>query len=116
MSTTPAPINSFKPGATWEIQGNLAYANGTPFNLGPGCNVQWAIRDSSGHTVLSLSLGNNVSVLDAAGGICYIVVTPSLSASIPPGSYTHQCRATDPTGYISDQWMGAINVHASLFA
>lgn len=115
MSTTHPPIDSFKPGATWEIQGNLAYANGTPFNLAPGCNVQWALQNSLGQIVLSLSLGNGITVIDATSGICYIVVAPGLSGTIPPGSYVDQCRATDPTGYVSDQWVGAINVYQSLF-
>jgi len=115
MATTHPPVNSFKPGATWEIQGSLHYANGTPFNLGPGCNIQWALQNSMGQIVLSLSLGDGITVQDADAGICYIIVLPGLSATIPPGSYVDQLRATDPSGYISDQWQGAINIYGSFF-
>lgn len=115
MSTTHPPVNSFKPGATWEIQGNLHYANGTPFNLNSGCAIQWAMRNAAGQTVLSLTLGDGISILSPDSGVCYIVVTPGRSGAVPPGDYVDQLRATDPSGYVSDQWMGAINVYQSFF-
>jgi hypothetical protein len=105
----------FKVGDTWEIQGNLAYADGTPFDLGPGCNLQWAIQNSAGAITLELELGNGITILDPVNGICLITVTPTQSAAIPVGSYTDQLQATDPTGYVSTQWEGPINVYASFF-
>lgn len=116
--STPHPAHSFKPGATWEIRGPLSYANGLPFDLSSGCAIAWAIQsqDNIGTNVLELTLaGGGITVLDAAGGVCLITVTPSQSAAIPVGNYFDQLRATDPTGYVSDQWAGPINVYKSFF-
>ena len=115
--STPHPAHRFKPGATWEIQGNLAYANGLPFNLASGCFIEWAIQAQAGPdvNVLTLTLGNGIAVLDALNGVCLITVTPAQSALVPVGKYLDQLRATDPSGYVSDQWAGPINVYKSFF-
>src|SRR5262249_12446931 len=98
---------------TWEIQGVLHYADGTPFNLGAGCNIVWGMKDSTGSVVLELSLGSGIVVLDATAGTCLITVSPAQSQAIGAGNYTDQLQATDPTGYVSTQWTGPINVVAS---
>lgn len=106
----------FDMGDTWELEGRLAYADGTPFNLNPGCAIQWALQDSTGSNVLSFVLGSGITVLDANGGICLITVPPIESAGILVGQYTDQCRATDPNGYVSTQFQGTINVNKSFFS
>ena len=114
MTTFHKPEN-FKIGDTWPITGYLSYADGTPFNLGAGCGIQWAIQNATGTVVLELSLGNGISVVDPAGGVCLVTVQPFQSATIPVGAYTDQLRATDPTGYVSTQWQGTINARSSAF-
>ncbi len=109
------PPEYFTESDTWEIQGNLAYADGTPFNLGAGCAISWGLKDSTGAVVLELSLGSGIIVLNAAGGICLITVAPSQSEAVGVGAYTDQLQATDPSGYVSTQWAGPINVTASFF-
>lgn len=118
MSEIPVhPSQTFKTGDTWEIQGNLSYADGTPFNLAAGCSLQWGIEPAAGGSlVLELTLGSGITVLDAANGICLITVPPVQSSAIPVGSYVDQLQATDPSGYVSTQWTGPINVYASFFA
>lgn len=99
---------------TWEIQGNLSYADGTPFNLAAGCAIKWGIEPAAGGSRnLELTLGSGITVLDAANGVCLITVTPVQSAAIPVGSYLDQLQATDPSGYVSTQWTGPMNVSAS---
>ena len=103
-------------GDTWEIEGVLAYADGSPFNLGPGCDIRWAVQDAAGNTVILESLGaGGIAVLDAAAGTCLITVAPQDSALVATGNYVDQLRATDPTGYVSTQWTGPVNVRASFF-
>ena len=113
--TTFHPPENFKQGDTWPIQGNLAYADGTPFNLGAGCSIGWRLEDSQGNVILSLSLGSGITVLDATAGTCLITVAPSQSSGIGVGSYTDQLQAIDPNGYVSTQWQGTINARKSFF-
>jgi hypothetical protein len=98
----------FNVGDTWEIEGRLSYGDGTPFNLNMGCNIQWGLIDINSNTILSFSLGNGITVIDPNGGRCLITVTPSQSGMIAVGKYTDQCRATDPTGYVSTQFQGTV--------
>jgi hypothetical protein len=115
--TTIHPQENVKTGDTWQFKGILSYADGTPFNLGTGCNILWGIEPAAGGSlVIELSLGSGITVLDAANGICLITVPPVQSAAVPVGSYVDQLQATDPTGYVSTQWTGPINVYASFFS
>jgi hypothetical protein len=116
MATTHR-VQSFKTGDTWEIQGNLSYADGTPFNLAAGCSILWGIEPAAGGSlVIELSLGSGIAVLDPANGICLITVPPVQSSAIPVGDYVDQLQATDPTGYVSTQWTGPINVYQGFFS
>jgi hypothetical protein len=114
MTTFHKPEN-FKVGDTWPITGYLSYADGTPFNLGAGCGIQWGLQNATGTVVLELSLGNGISVVDPAGGVCLVTVQPFQSAILAVGSYTDQLQATDPSGYVSTQWQGTINARSSIF-
>ena len=114
MTTFHVPEN-FKQGDTWEIEGRLAYADGTPFDLGAGCSIGWIMEDAAGNQILSLTLGNGITVLDPAAGRCLITVAPVQSATVAVGSYTDQLQATDPAGYVSTQWQGTINARKSFF-
>lgn len=105
----------FEVGDTWEIEGRLAYADGTPFNLNAGCAIEWAIEDSAGTTVRSATLGSGITVIDANGGVCLVTIQANQSAMIPVGNYTDQLRATDPGGYVSTQWTGPIVAKRSFF-
>lgn len=101
---------------TWQITGILTYADGSPFNLGAGCALQWKMQDSTGAPVgPALTLGSGITVVDPVNGICLITVTPTQSAAIVPGNYVDQLQAADPAGFVSTQWTGPINVNASFF-
>ncbi len=105
----------FVVGDTWPIQGNLAYADGTPFDLGAGCSIQWSLEDSAGNTVLSYALGTGITVLDAAAGTCLVTVPPADSATVAIGAYVDQLQAVDPTGLVSTQFTGPVNAYQSFF-
>lgn len=109
------PPEYFEQGDTWQIKGILSYGDGTPFNLGAGCSIQWGLQNSAGQLALDLSLNSGITVLDAANGICLITVTPVQSEAIAVGQYTDQLQATDPTGLVSTQWKGPVNVEAAFF-
>lgn len=111
-----APLN-FVAGDTWPITGQLAYANGLPFNLNAGCAIEWLLEDATGDIVIDLSLAaGGITVLDPNAGTCLITVTPSQSGGLVVGAYTDQLRATDPAGLVSTQWQGTINARQSLMA
>lgn len=105
----------FEVGDTWKITGLLTYADGSPFNLGAGCSIEWALQNSAGNTVLTLSLGSGVTVVDPDNGVCLITVTPLQSTAISVGSFVDQLRAVDPASQVSTQWQGPIDVYASFF-
>lgn len=105
---------AFIRGDTWEISGSLFYADCTPFNLNTGCSVAWTLADSNSNLVLELSLAGGI-VVENPAGIILITVTPAQSSLIAPGEYTDQLRATDVSGFVSTQWLGAISVRPSLF-
>jgi len=105
----------FQQGDTWQLQGNLHYADGTPFNLGPGCSITWGLQNAAQQVVFTLSLNAGITVVDAAGGVCLITVTPAQSVDIPAGSYVDELQATDPSGLVSTQWQGPIDVKAAFF-
>jgi hypothetical protein len=115
VMTTFHPPENFKQGDTWEIEGRLSYADGTPFNLSAGCTIGWIMEDTQGNTVLSLTLGSGITVLDPIMGRCLVTVQPSLTAVVNVGSYTDQLQAIDPNGYVSTQWQGTINARKSFF-
>lgn len=108
------PFN-FVVGDTWEITAALSYGDGTPFNLGAGCAITWRLLDADGNTVILMSLGAGIDVLDAVAGTCLVTVPPSISATIPVGNYTDALQATDPTGFVSTQSIGAVNALPSFF-
>jgi hypothetical protein len=111
----------FDVGDTWEIEGRLSYGDGTPFNLSAGCAIKWALQDTTGANVLAFSLGGSspatggIAVLDALGGRCLITVLPPQSRVIAVGKYTDQLQATDPSGYVSTQFQGTVNIKKSFF-
>jgi hypothetical protein len=106
---------SFQQGDTWQIQGNLSYADGSPFDLNTGAFVEWGLQDSAGATVIVLTLGAGIEVIDPNAGTLLITMTPLQSSGIAVGDYADQLRAIDPLGYVSTQWYGPINVYASFF-
>lgn len=110
---------SFFAGDTWNLLGELHYADGTPFNIGPGATLTWELKDKFGSVILDLSLAAGgitvVDPLDTPPSECLITVTPTQSAAIPPGIYQDQLRATDPSGTVSTQMRGTIRVVASFF-
>lgn len=115
MAAVHAPC-AFYRGDTWDIDGLLFYADGTPFNLHAGAAVQWTLEDAQGNVALALTIGNGgIVVVDAGNGKCLITVTPLQSAAIAAGKYTDQLRATDPTGFVSTQWVGTIEVRSNFF-
>lgn len=106
-------------GDTWQIEGLLYYFDGTPFNLGNGATVNWIVKDGSsepdgGNVLLSLSLGNGITVIDEAGKIL-IRVTPTQSAAFALGEYPDQLRAVDPSGFTAIEWVGTVKVRRSFF-
>jgi len=105
----------FQQGDTWQLQGNLHYADGTPFNLGVGCSIEWGLQNSAGQVIFTLALNAGITVLDPVNGICLITVTPAQSDGIIAGAYVDQLQATDPSGLVSTQWTGPISVAAAFF-
>ena len=102
-------------GDTAEISGTLLYADGTPFNLASGAVVQWTLENAAGAKVLELSLNAGITVADETSGTILITMTPEQTAALPPGRYADQLRATDPNGFVSTQWAGAIEIRPSFF-
>jgi hypothetical protein len=111
MAALHAPT-AFYAGDTWEIDGELHYADGTPFNLAAGAAVEWTMTDANGNRVLDLTLLNGgISVINPAGQ-CLIIVTSAQSGPVPAGKYSDRLRAVDPAGFVSTQWVGTIEVRA----
>lgn len=111
----PHAPERFQVGDTWNIVGILAYADGTPFNLGAGASISWGLQNAAGTLVLSLSVGSGITIVDPVNGICLITVTPLESTGIGAGSFVDQLRAVDPASYVSTQWMGPVIAYPTFF-
>lgn len=110
------PPLAFKRGDTWEIDASLHYADGSPFNLGAGAVAEWKVEDGAGNVVLDLSIANGgIVVIPDKPGQCLITVTPVQSAAVAAGKYSDELRAIDPTGFVSTQAVGSIDVRKSFF-
>jgi len=114
------PTLAFKQGDTYPIEATLHYADGKPFNLGAGAVITWVLQDCDGNVILEYTLaGGGISVTepdDTPPNQCLITITATDSARIKPGEYKDQLRAIDPTGFVSTQAEGTINVSKSFFA
>jgi hypothetical protein len=120
------PELRFYVGDTWEIEADLHYADGSPFNLGAGAAVTWQMSDANGNVIFSLSLGAGVTVADTADNPPYqvAIAVPGANAAQPltgnypttaavlPGRYSDRIIAVDPSGYRSTQCVGVIDVKA----
>lgn len=115
MTVVHKPLN-FRPSDTWEILGNLAYADGSPFNLAAGAVIAWKVEDANGNVIASATLAGGEITVTTTPGQCLITILPGITRAIPVGSYTDQLQATDPTGYVSTQWTGPVNVGQSFFS
>lgn len=105
-------------GDTWQMNGPLSYADGTPFDLSTGAALQWELKDDQGNVILLLELGAGITIADPSDvppHQCTITVTPAQSALIAPGVYRDQLRAIDPAGLVSTQVVGTIEVRPSFF-
>lgn len=114
MTQIHKPLH-FAQGETWEILGNLAYADGTPFDLGDGAAIGWKVEDTSGNLITSASLAGGQITTTDVDGQCLILLSPGATASLPVGSYVDQLQASDPTGYTSLQWQGPFSIIKSFF-
>ncbi len=118
------PLYRFTQGDTWPIFGELFYADGKPFSLAAGASVVWELQDEYGEVVLSYSYpgGANIDVTDVDARApdvphhLLITVNAADTASIKPGPYKDQLRATDPGGLVSTQAVGTIEVDKSFFS
>jgi hypothetical protein len=115
MSATVHEPAEFYQGNDWEIEGTLAYADGTPFDLSSGATVQWRLANSAGAVVLDYALGSGIAVLDATAAKVLIRVDEITSAALAAGPYVDELRASDPSGFTSTQWRGRVDVKTSLF-
>jgi hypothetical protein len=119
------PPFAFTSGDTYPIYACLHYADGSPFNLGAGAVIEWEMQDCDGNVVLELTLaGGGIIVTDPGDtppNKCLITITPTpilsggQSAAIMPGKYKDQLRAIDPSGFVSTQAVGSIEVRKSFF-
>lgn len=109
----------FYRGDTWQIVGTLHYADGGPFNLGAGAVVTWEMQDQTGAVVIEKLLSDGgIAITDPADmppNQCLITVTAAQSAVIAIGKYRDQLRATDPSGVVSTQAVGEVEVRGSFF-
>lgn len=115
MSNVHEPT-AFRRGDTWKIDAIMFYRDGTPFNLGAGAKVEWILKDPAGTQVLSFTLLTGDIVVTDANGKCLVTVTPVQSAGLVAAKgFTDQLRATDPSGLVSTQTVGTIEVRDSFF-
>jgi hypothetical protein len=113
MTALHGPATFYR-GNTWEILGELRDADGDPLDL-TSAAVEWKVEDSSGATILDLSIGSGIQVTDILGGKIVITVTPTQSTAINAGTYKDELRVTDQTGAIGTQWIGSFSVKDSFF-
>ena len=103
----------FVAGDTWEIDAQMLDADGNPFDLA-GASIVWTLNDTRGRVnYLTRSVGSGITITNPAGGLATIVVSPTLSAAIAPGTYRDQARVTAAGGSVSVEWQGYVVVKNS---
>lgn len=104
---------AFYVGDTWDIDFACFYRDGTPFNLGNGAAAEWTLKDATGNTIFDLTIGNGgIAVVDGPNGKCLISLSTAQTAPLVPGRYSDRLRCTDPSGLVSTQALGSIDVRA----
>jgi hypothetical protein len=114
MTTSHAPF-SFIGGDDWEIQATLQDENGNPYDL-TNAQILWTLINSSGARVLDVP-DISISLTDAVGGTCSIMVAAAKTTTIPGGRYNDVLRivtggitstlSAGPVQVVTDPWMVA---------
>ena len=108
MTTTHTAMSWFA-GDDWEIVATLIDENGEPYSLG-GQTILWALLDSNSQMVLDED-DANIIVLNAAAGICSIVVPAAKTSPLAGGQYSDVIRIVEG-GITSTLSTGAVYVTA----
>lgn len=108
MTNTHPPFVLYV-GATWQFDAALHDAACNPLDLA-GAAVEWRLYDRGGAQRIVLTIGTGVTITDTANGLCQIVVPPLETGKLSPGYFRDEIRATLPTGFITVQAVGDINV------
>ena len=76
-------------GDSMQLNASIVDENNAPVDL-TGATIKWVLANDTA-TVLSKSIGNGITITNAAQGQCAIAIT-SVDTQILSGSYTHAAR------------------------
>ena len=96
-------------GDTWTLDAALHDAAGAALSLA-GATVEWRLRNAAQAVVASLAIGSGVTITDAAGGLCSIVLPPAQTTALAAGTYADEIQVTTQGGLVSTQAVGPIVV------
>jgi hypothetical protein len=109
------PLVAFYAGDTFEIEGFLKDAAGRPIDLSAVQSIEWKFATATGRiVVLTYTLGNGVTIVNAIGGHIRIKVSTADSQNLVPGRYRDQVRIVTASSIKSTQWVGFIDVKPAL--
>jgi ethanolamine utilization microcompartment shell protein EutS len=81
--------------------------NGGPLNL-TGCKIRWVMGKTvdSSNLINKDSEGNGISIVDAAGGLGTLTLTPGDTRGMTAGEYYHEAEFEDSYGNVSPLFSG----------
>jgi hypothetical protein len=95
-------------GDRWQFDAALHDAAGDPLNLTDAA-VEWRLH-AGGIIFARRTLDDGISLINAVGGLCRIVMTPAQTTALASGTYYDDIRATLPGDFVSTQAVGRIIV------
>jgi hypothetical protein len=102
-------------GDEWQIAGQLLQEDGSPLNLEPTVQINWALLDPDGKHVLELATHTEIERIDpVSSGKVLITIDEALTRTFRPGRYTNAIRAAIG-GAPATLWRGIILAGADPF-
>lgn len=111
MTATHQPF-SLLVGDTWVFDATLHDEEGTPLNI-EAVAIVWRLGNAAGEIVATLAVNSGVAIRDPAKGVCRITFSAARSAALAPGTYYDEIVITLPSGVVSTQAIGRIDVTAA---
>ena len=106
---------TFHVGETITIDVTCLDADGAPVDLA-GAAIVFRLASRAAR-LLDATLGAGVTITDAAGGKCRVIISPAMqtAAGVPPGDHFYELKVTTAGGAVSIQAEGGFSLADSLF-
>ena len=106
-------------GATWRLEVTYLDPDDTPIDL-TGFDVRMQVRrayadnDGTAEPFVDLTIGDGVTVTDAAGGEFLLTIPKALTTTLPPGNWLYDLEIESSGGEVTRLMYGRALVRAEV--